>query len=280
MRQLFRRRQGGNTVRAGKRAGFSGACALLLALLMFLSVSVSAQAAPNDLSELTLMLAQNAADNYRLTDAQGQLIRPRLAPELKGRGSPDEDGVMPDYVGIAGYAALQTDWKVSRFNSFASTPWILPVYREDEAELPNDMIRHKTPVLVVDQYLRAGKGGKYTGMLDVIRLDTMKSCRINVINFVTVPYWTLDLSEAVKYGYCIAIYRSADGHKPMDRKGHRGMLPEGTYVLMCFSNPPKYTSPDTENNPLMGIVFRNKSGNEAQFRTFLFFDPGDLSLVY
>ena len=49
---------------------------------------------------------------------------------------------------------------------------------------------------------------------------------------------------------------------------------------MCFSNPPKYTSPDTENNPLMGIVFRNKSGNEAQFRTFLFFDPGDLSLVY
>lgn len=267
-------------MKTGKRTGCSGAGALLLALLLLLSVSVPARAAQNDLSDVTLMLAQNAVANYRLTDMQGQTLRPRLAPGLKGRGLPDETGGMPDYVGVVGYAALQTDWKVSRFDSFTATPWILPVYREDGAELPNDMIRHKTPVLVMDQFLRAGKGGRYTGTLDVIRLDTIKTARINVTNFVTVPYWTLELSEAVMYGYCIAAYKQAGEYEPVDRKGHRGTLPEGTRVLMCYSNPPKFTSPDEEHNPLLGIVFRSIKDTDSVFRTFLFFNPEDLSLIY
>lgn len=267
-------------MRTGNRAGLCRTGALALALLLFLPASVSAQTAQDSLTDVTLMLAENGVDIYRLTDMLGNTIQPRLAPELKGRGIPDEDGAMPDYVGVVGYAALQTEWKVSRFDTFASTPWILPVYREDGAELPNDAIRHKTPVLVVDQFLRSGKGGKFTGMLDVVRLDTMKSCRISVINFITVPYWTMELSEAVKYGFCIAAYRPAGQHEPVDRKGHRGTLPEGTRVLMCYSDPPKFTSPDPENNPLLGIVFRSANDGAVHYRTFLFFNPEDLSLIY
>ena len=265
----------------GNRKVHLRAGALALALALLLSVCLPVQAAPGkELSDVTLMLAQNAVDSFRLTDAQGQPLKPRLAPELKGRGSPDETGVMPDYIGVVGYAALQNDWKVSKFNTFTTTPWILPVYREDGAELANDMIRHKTPVLVVDQFLRAGKGGKFTGLLDVIRLDSMKAVRINVANFVTVPYWTLDLPEAMMYGYCIAVYRDKSRHEPIDRKGHRGTLAEGTRVLMCFSNPPKYFSPDKKNNPLLGIVFRSRIENESHYRTFLFFNQDDLSLIY
>ena len=267
-------------MRTGKRAGCSRGCALILALLLFLSASVSARAANDSLSDVNLMLAENGVDIYRLKDMLGNAIQPRLAPELRGRGIPDEENVIPDYIGVVGYVSLQTDWKVSRFDTFTSTPWILPVYREDGAELPNDMIRHKTPVMVVDQFLRAGKNGRYKGLLDVIRLDTMKMTRIDVANFVTVPYWTLDLTEAMQYGYCIAVYNPASAYEPMDRKGHRGPLPEGTRVLMCYSNPHKFTSSDPENNPLLGIVFRSANNNETRYRTFLFFNPEDLSLIY
>lgn len=264
----------------GKQAGLYRACALVLALLLFLSASVTARAAQDGLPDVNLMLAENGVDIYRLKDMLGNTIQPRLAPELKGRGIPDTKGVIPDYIGIVGYAALQTDWKVSKFDTFTSTPWILPVYRQDGAELSNDMIRHKTPVMVVDQFLRAGKGGRYTGLLDVIRLDTMKITRIDAANFVTVPYWTLDLAEAMQYGYCIAVYKPVSGCEPLDRKGHRGPLPAGTRVLMCYSNPPKFTSSDQENNPLLGIVFRSANNNETHYRTFLFFNPEDLSLIY
>ena len=142
------------------------------------------------------------------------------------------------------------------------------------------MIRHKTPVLVVDQSIREGIGHKYTGYLNVIRLDTMKETWIDVTQFVTVPYWTRDLAEAVRYGYAIAVYRDKSRWEPIDRKSHRGTVPDGTRVLLCFSNPPKFHSPDKEHNPILGIVFRSKKESESHFRTFLFFNADDLDLIY
>ena len=50
---------------------------------------------------------------------------------------------------------------------------------------------------------------------------------------------------------------------------------------MCFSNPPKYFNKyDKERNPLLGIVFRSKVEGESFYRTFLFFNPDDLTLIY
>ncbi len=256
----------------------------LLALLLLLSGCLSAQAEPNaGVMDVTILLAENASEELELKTPDGKPLKPRSAPEMKGRGNPDTVGEEPDYRGVVGYAALQNGWEVSRFNTFTTTPWILPVYEQagDEwKESPDDMIRHKTPVLVVDQEIREGKGRKFTGRLYVIRLDSMKPAWIDVTQFVTVPYWTLELSEAVQYGYCIAVYRNKSRYEPMDRKAHRGTVPEGTRVLLCYSNPPKFLSPDKEHNPMLGIVFRSKKSSESHFRTFLFFNPQDLDLIY
>ena len=108
----------------------------------------------------------------------------------------------------------------------------------------------------------------------------MKETWIDVTQFITVDYWNLPLPEAMKYGYCIAAYREKTRREPMDKKGHRGALPQGCRVLMCYSNPPRYFSPDNLNNPLRGIVFRSRKESESYLRTFLFFNPEDLVLIY
>jgi hypothetical protein len=109
----------------------------------------------------------------------------------------------------------------------------------------------------------------------------MEETWIDVTQFVTVPYWTLELKEAAKYGFCVAVYRSRSRYEPMDRKKHRGPLPEATRVLLCDKTKfPRYNSPDKENHPLLGIVFRSQKESESYFRVFLFFNTEDLTLVY
>ena len=47
------------------------------------------------------------------------------------------------------------------------------------------------------------------------------------------------------------------------------------------NNPPKYFNKyDKERNPLLGIVFRSKVEGESFYRTFLFFNPDDLTMIY
>ena len=269
-------------MRTGRRSGHLRAGALLLALLLLLSACLSAQAEEAD-EDVTLALAQSAVGSLDLTDAAGQPLRPRQAPEMLGRGNPDVAGEEPDYRGVVGYASLQVSWEVSKFNTFTTTPWILPVYTRDGdkwTESADEFIRHKTPVLVLDQVLQEQLGHKFRGYLDVIRLDTMKRMWIDVTQFCTVPYWTLELADAMKYGYCIAVYRNRSRHDPMDKKAHRGTLPDGTRVLMCYSRPPRYFSSDPKHNPLLGIVFRSREESERHFRTFLFFNVDDLTMIY
>ena len=267
-------------MRTEKRPGPFRAGTLVLALILCLSLCLSAGAETAGLSDVTLMLAQSAVESMGLTDANGEPLQPRYATEVEGRGVPDQSETEPDYRGIVGFAALQTGWEVSEFRTFALTPWILPVYGADGREKANDMIRHKTPVLVVDQALRKGREHTYTGYLRVIRLDSMTETWIDAAHFATVPYWTLAASEAVKYGYCIAVYRDSTRNEPMDRKGHRGAVPDGTRVLLCYASPPKYESPDREHYPLLGIVFSTRNGSSDYYRNFLFFNPGDLYLIY
>lgn len=268
-------------MKTGKRSVHIRTGALLLALFLLLSACLSAQA--DEETDVVMTLAQNAAETLGLTDAEGQPLKPRMAQEMLGRGNPDVAGEEPDYRGVVGYASLQVSWDVSKFNTFTTTPWILPVYEKDGdewKEAADTMIRHKTPVLVADQVLQEQLGHKFRGYLDVIRLDTMKRVWIDVTQFCTVPYWTLGIREAMQYGYGIAIYRDTSRYEPMDKKAHRGTLPDGTRVLLCYSRPPRYFSPDPKNNPVMGIVFRSKEKSEAHYRTFLFFNLEDLTMIY
>ena len=270
-------------MKTGKRMAGRRLWALVLlpVLLCSCCLSASAQdARPGIQQDVTVVLARDAVATYDLRDAEGKQLEPRLAPEMKGRGTPDTKGVEPDYRGVVGFMALQSDWEISRFNTFNQTPWMLPVYGQDGTAVTGE-IPHKTPVLVIEQDLKEGKAYKFAGRLRVVRLDTKEIVWVDVTQFITVPYWTLELSEAVKLGFCIAVYRSKSRFEPMDRKKHRGPLPDGTWVLLCDRTKfPRYTSPDKENNPLLGIIFRSNRKSEAYFRYFLFFNEEDLTLVY
>ena len=209
--------------------------ALLLTALLSVCLYAPAGTAEEARDDVALVLAQNAVENLGLKDAAGEPLVPREAPEMNGRGIPDETGLEPDYRGVVGYVSLQADWEVSRFNTFTETPWILPVYEQD------------------------GEEWKIAGQ---------------------IPYWTLALPEAVRYGFCIAVYNERSRSFAIDRKGHRGPLPEGIRVLMCDKRSSRYISPDKEHNPLLGIIFRNQEDTRSYFRTFLFFGEEDLTLVY
>ena len=257
--------------------------ALVTALALLLCACPAGQAETAAAPDFTTMiLAEDAVRQHDLRDAGGNPLTPRAAPEMKGRGNPDVPGEEPDYRGVVGYMVLQSSWDMSRFSTFASSPWVLPVYeRNGKRWKVTGDIQHKTPVLVTDQQIKEGQGHKYTGHLQVIRLDTGEQVWIDVTQFVTVPYWSMSLERAVDYGYCIAVYSGKSGVAPVDRKGTRGKLAEDTRVLMCdplFSL--HYLSPDRENNPLLGIIFRDGETEGTYYRTFLFFNPEDLTLVY
>ena len=257
----------------------TAALALLIALLV--SVCVPAPAKAADPADVDLMLAGSAVSAMSLTDAAGTLIQPHKAPELLGRGNPDVTGIEPDYRGTVGYVALQTGWEVSRFNTFTETPWMLPLYEQEGTKWKVvGAVAHKTPVLVTDQQIKEERGHKFGGHLQVIRLDTFEEAWIDVIHFVTAPYWSMNLTDAVGYGYCIAVYNNNSGIMPTDRKGNRGELQEGTRVLMCERRTARYVSPDKKNNPLPGIIFRSGEKKDSYYRTFLFFNANDLTLTY
>lgn len=265
----------------GTRTALRRILALALAALLCAGFSASAAAESPEPVDVDLIMAQNAAVAFSLKGPDGKLLKPRKAEELKGRGEPDVVGEEPDYRGIVGYMALQTSWEVSRFNTFTQTPWLLPVYENTgEKWKVVDTIKHKTPVLVVEQRIREQKGHKFAGYLKVVRLDTHHMIWVDVKQFVTVPYWTMDLEKAVQYGYVIAVYRNNSRYEPMDNKKHRGTLPDGLRVLMCDTKTARYFSKDPEHNPLLGIVFRSKEEKDAYYRTFLFFNRDDLSMVY
>jgi hypothetical protein len=84
----------------------------------------------------------------------------------------------------------------------------------------------------------------------------------------------------MKYGYCIAVYRNKSRYEPMDRKKHRGTLPDGLRVLMCYTLASRYFSPNRPSNPLLGIVFKSSEKKESYARSFLFFNEDDLTLIY
>ena len=263
----------------GRRRRFL--CALLAAALLAACLPFAAWAEEDPKTDVDIIMARNAVICFGVRDDKGNLISPRKAPELHGRGIPDAEGKQPDYRGVVGYMAIQDTWEVTGFTTFAQTPWQLPVYQQKvDGWKVSGSIRHKTPVLVTDQLLRKGSGQQYEGYLRVVRLDTGRQIWVDAAQFVTVAYWTLPLQEAVKYGFCIAVYRNESRSEPMDLRGHRGPIPEGTRVLTAATISSRYSSPDAENNPMPGILFRPGKEDGADSRIFLFFSLDDLALVY
>jgi hypothetical protein len=255
---------------------------LILVLLVSACLPALAEKAEEEHApDIDLIMALDAAGG--LAGPDGKPLRVHKAPSLEGRGNRSKGDPEPNYVGVLGYMALQNGWEVTRFSTFTQTPWELPWYEqvgEDEWKI-SGIIAHKTPVLVADQKTYEGIGYGLRGYLKVCRLDTFEVGWIDVQQFVTVAYWKLPLEEAYHYGSCIAVYRERSRFLPLDRVGRRGPLPDGIRVLVCdWKSSTRYPSKDKTNNPIMGILFRSSQASDSYYRTFLRFNPEDLTLIY
>lgn len=257
---------------------------LLMTVLLLsacLPVLADGKPAEHPSGDIDLILALDAAGS--LPGPDGRPLRVHKDPSLEGRGVRSKGDPEQNYIGVLGYMALQTGWEVTQFSTFTQTPWELPWYEqtgEDEWKV-SGIIAHKTPVLVADQKTYESMGYNLRGYLKVCRLDTFEVGWVDVQQFVTVPYWTLPLEEAYKYGYCIAAYKETSRYLPLDRTGHRGPLPDGVRVLICdWKSSTRYPSKDKANNPIMGIIFRTNQASDSYYRTFLRFSLDDLTLIY
>ena len=254
------------------------AAASALVLVLALPAVSGAETAGAE-ADLDLLLAGNAIRALDVKGPDGETLVPRRAEEMRGRGKPDSGTKEPDYVGVVGYATLTPSEKIGSFSTFDRTPWVIPAYeREGDKWSVSGAVLHKTPVVVVDQVLRPGPDRDYRGYLQVIRLDRNELIWLKVNQFVTVPYWTLPAGEAVNYGNFIAVYRNASRHDPKERSGRSGSIPDGMHILLCDRGDSRYTSPDSENNPFLGVFFPGRG--ETETGTFLFFGPADLTIVY
>lgn len=256
----------------------------LLALVLLLAAGLPAAAEKEEQqADVNLLMALDVARKMDLKDGEGKPLIVRKAEEMTGRGKRGKGDPIPDYTGVMGYVALQNSWEVTQFSTFAQTPWQLPWYQQEEGGkyTVTGIINHKTPVLVIGQDTNEGLAYTLHGYLQVVRLDTEETGWIDVAQFATVPYWTLPLHEAYEYGCCIAAYREKSRYLPIDRKGRRGPLPDDIRVLV-FDKTSAFRIPsrDKANNPILGIIFRDKKGTDAYFRTFLRFNEEDLKLVY
>ncbi len=201
----------------------------------------------------------------------------------------DERGIVgksksePNYIGVLGYAAVYEDQNLEKDKSFGATPWKIPVYKKDKQFWEkNGTIDHKTEIVIIGQELempkRSYSNSRCTGYLHVIRMDTGDSCWLDVSNFVTSPYWVRSLEIAQEKGYCIATFKQVSDYYPITKGNERAMLDDGTLVLLPIKSKIYATSPDRNNNPIAGIVF--KEWKYGLGGVTVFFNIADLSLTY
>ena len=267
-----------------KRARKKLLCALLAALLLT-GIGACAETAEGpdlDLINPDLILAQDTVDYLELTAPEGGRLTVRSDPSVPGRGEADPEGNEPDYSGVLGFAALPNDPEIGSSSIFCTPSWQVPVYRrskDGKTMVKGGSLAHKTPVLVIRQKLRENGNGGYTGWLQIVRLDTREICYLKASCLATLPYWELPVTEALCFGYCIAIYRESPGAAPRDGTGKNFTLRDGTRVLIPYSGAFPMQSPDPKNLAVQGIVFtESESGTAAQ--EILYFREADLTVLY
>ena len=189
----------------------------------------------------------------------------------------------PDYVGDLGYAAVYEDQKLEKNSDFGTTPWTIPVYQKDKQFWQEaGTIDHKTEVVVIEQELemptRKYTTSRCSGYLHIIRMDTGESCWLNVENFVTSTYWENELTYAQEKGYCIATFKQVSDYYPVTQGNEKCELDDGTLVLLPMKSKISASSPDKNNNPVVGIVFKEWKYGFGGVNVF--FNESDLTLTY
>ena len=200
---------------------------------------------------------------------------------LKGRGSADSGRSEPQYVGVIGYVA---QYRTEAYNKIEESKdfrdesvWVVPTYERDK-QFWNEVgsLPHKTEVVVREQILAHEGYGAYSGYLLVERTDDKSQYYINVMNFITKPYWTYqtDLTAAALVGYYIAEYKQVSDYYPVSSGGKKADLKDGTIVLVKGkAGLSRYVHPSETD--IEAVVWKKGGGGSTYY-----FNHEDLSIIY
>jgi len=109
-------------------------------------------------------------------------------------------------------------------------------------------------------------------------MDTGEDCWLDVENYISSPYWEKSLTEAQEKGYCIVAFKQVSDYYPVTKGNEKTELEDGTPVLLPMKSKASGTSPDKNNNPIPGIVF--KQWKVSYGGVTVWFNAEDLTLTY
>lgn len=203
---------------------------------------------------------------------------------LNGRGRSDVSRSEPNYINVIGYTAvsLHEESELKNTDDFQNLDyWQIPTYEKDKQfwNKTDITLPHKTEVLVKEQDLKHEGWGRYSGYLKVQSLEDGTEYYIDVINFVTKPYWTFDndLRAAASEGNFIAEYKQVSDYYPVDSGGDKVEIPDGTIVLVHgVSGTTGRFDPST--NSIEAMVW--KEWRLGYGGVDVYFNADDLTIIY
>ena len=199
----------------------------------------------------------------------------RIRKDVEGRGISAGE---PQYEGLVGYAVVgYSDADTKRpFD----TPWQIKTYERDKQfwNETDDVLDHKTEIVVKKQFLKFDRNIYYHGYLLVQRLADDKEFYIDVHNFITKPYWTYkDAKEAAKVGHFIAVYNQKSDYYPVDLDNRKVDLPDGTLVYISGTTGTYGRGGPNRNTHQVGGSYWRE---DAQRYGGVFFNIEDLTIQY
>lgn len=246
-------------------------------------ISKNTVQAPSKVESLPVTSAEFTKQPMNATIPDSEVNQPFMmsfydGSDMKGRGLRDNAGE-PYYVGVNGYAVVYVDANLESESEYNNTPWTVPVYIKDNGDyVLNGKINHKVKIEIIGQELKKQNGREYEGFLEFQELETGRVGYINVKNFVTIPYWNQDVSQAVATGYGIAVFEQSSKYTPVYKDGEAATVKKGTQVLLPARGTYYVSTMNRVDYQIVGIVFETKNNTiEPQY---IFFNKNDLSVIY
>jgi len=222
------------------------------------------------------------------TTAKPTVTQATTAPQpkhkdLNGRGHSDSGREEPDYRNVLGYVAVSgnEEYSLTHSEKFLETPWKVPIYNKvDEEYIESGFVDHKTEVVVKSQQLEHSGYGAYSGFLLVENSNNSEQFYINVMNFITNPYWTFsDLEKAVSTGLYIAEYNQVSDYPPVNSRNEKVDLDNGIRMIVVGkAGIGSGNRPDREKNPIKATVYKEWTYGYGDVDVY--FNPKDLSIIY
>ncbi len=200
---------------------------------------------------------------------------------LEGRGNSDSGRSEPQYVGHIGYIVASRHFSSADSEDYLDSVWVVPTYEKDK-QFYNEVgtVEHKTEVLVLSQELEHEGFGRYSGYLEVEKLNDRTQYCIDVSNFVVKPYWTYEnIEDAVTVGAFVAEYTQSSDYYPVNKNNEKVELSDGHKILVVGKTGTYGKGgPDNDTNQIEAIVY--KEWQYGYGGVPVFFNVEDLKIIY